>query len=55
MEKDIPYQVDEMSHTHEIIEVEGVSTLHDLVRRRRTTRTRTRRRRRRRRGRRRQR
>jgi len=30
VEDDIPYQVDEMSHAHQIIEVEGVSTLHDL-------------------------
>jgi len=30
VEEDIPYQVDEMSYAHEIIEVEGVSTLHDL-------------------------
>jgi len=30
VEENIPYQVDEMSHAHEIIEVEGVSTLHDL-------------------------
>ena len=30
VEEDIPYQVDEMSHAHEIIEVESVSTLHDF-------------------------
>jgi len=30
LEEDIPYQVDEMSHAHEIIEVESVSTLHDF-------------------------
>jgi len=30
VEEDIPYQVDEMSHIREIIEVEGVSTLYDF-------------------------
>jgi len=30
MEEDIPYQVDEMSHSHQIIEVECVCTLHHL-------------------------
>jgi len=30
VEEDIPYQVDEMSHAHEIIDVESVSTLHDF-------------------------
>ena len=30
VEEDIPYQFDEMLHAHEIIEVEGVCTLHDF-------------------------
>ena len=30
VEEDIPYQVDEMSHAHEIIYVEGVTTLDDF-------------------------
>ena len=30
VEEDIPYQVDEMAHAHEIIEVDSVSTLHDF-------------------------
>jgi len=30
VEEDIPYQVDEMSYAHEIIEVECVFTFHDF-------------------------
>jgi len=30
VEKDVPYQVDEMSHVNELIEVEHVSRFHDI-------------------------